>query len=336
MLSLWQPLLDATATRLIDGTLPTDPAHADFAALARQTVFALLPDYRLLTLNGPDASRFLQGQLTCDVEAISADRASLAAHCNPKGRMLSSFVLGRDAGGGFWLRLRSDLVEIASQQLGKYLVFSKAKLAPAEQHLVVGLSGAAAGQRLREAFGVAPSGARFASVAVEGGLLVQLDEAGQRFEGWLTPTAALSLQRHCADLPVTGDAFWRWLSIADGIAELAAATSELFIPQMLNYPQLGGVSFSKGCYTGQEIVARAHYRGQVKRHLLRAELDGDAPAAGSELLGANGRSAGQVVDAVARAPGCSELLAVVGDSDEALLSVAGAPLRPLPLPYSAA
>lgn len=334
MLSLWQPLLDATATRLVDGTLHTDPAHADFSALAGQTALALLPDYSLLTLGGPDAARFLQGQLTCDVDAVSAGRASLAAHCTPKGRMVSSLVLGRDAGGTFWLRLRSDLVEIASRQLGKYLVFSKATLAPAPGHLVIGLRGPAAKTLLQEVFGTAPAGERFACAAVEGGLLLQLDESEQRFECWLTPEAALSLQRRCADLPVAGGAFWRWLSIADGIAELSAATSELFIPQMLNYPQLGGVSFSKGCYTGQEIVARAHYRGQVKRHLLRAELDGEAPAAGSELLGANGRSAGQVVDAVLRAPGCSELLAVVGDSDEVLQS-AGATLRPLPLPYSA-
>jgi folate-binding protein YgfZ len=286
------------------------------APLLQRSLIAPLDHCALLQLEGTDSARFLQGQLTCDVYALTPERASLAAHCTPKGRMVTAFELARRDSDRFWLRLRADLAEPTTRQFGKYLpLYRKAKLSDLDQHVVFGLAGPAAAGLLQNHFGTCPDGAQAARVAGDAEL-IQLDASGERFECWLPAAAAADLWQAAlqqALTPAHGDC-WRWLLIRAGIAELEAATSELFIPQMVNYPELGAVSFSKGCYTGQEIIARAHYRGQVKRHLIRAGCDAPAPAAGSELLDANGRAAGQVVDAVALTDGRCELLAVVGDA----------------------
>jgi folate-binding protein YgfZ len=335
MLAAWQPLLDAMGARLVDGSAHFPGAPADMESLAQGSLLVPLPDYRLLALAGPDGAGFLQGQLTCDVNAVTETLSSPAAHCTPKGRMLTSFQLARRGAALFWLRLRADLADGTARQLGKYLVFSKAKLRPLDEQLVVGLYGAQAAAALREAYGTLPSG-RYGTANLDDGLLLQLDDAGLQFECWLPPERALALWQQCRGrfAPAGGD-FWRWLRIRAGRAELCAATAEQFIPQMLNYHLLGAVSFSKGCYTGQEIVARAHYRGQVKRHLLRAEIDGQPPAPGAELRDARGRAAGQVVEAVASAAGRAELLAVSGaESGEPLQTAEGLTLRVLPLPYA--
>ncbi len=299
--------------QVVDRTALAEPAPERL----QQSLIAPLDHCSLLQLEGGDSARFLQGQLTCDVESLTLERASLAAHCTPKGRMVTTFELARRGDDGFWLRLRADLAELTGRQFGKYLpLYRKAKLSALDGHVAFGLAGAGAAALLRTHFGTCPDSRQAARIVGEA-QLIQLDEAGARFECWLPVEAATGLWQAAlaARLVAASGDCWRWLQIRAGVAELCAATSELFIPQMVNYPELGAVSFSKGCYTGQEIVARAHYRGQVKRHLICARCDAPAPAAGSELQDANGRGAGQVVDAVALTDGFCELLAVVGDTD---------------------
>lgn len=319
------------------------PWSAFFQQVDRHTLAAPSPDLlpksliapldhcALLQLEGTDSARFLQGQLTCDIDTLK-ERASLAAHCTPKGRMVTAFELARRGDDHFWLRLRTDLADLTLRQFGKYLpLYRKAKLSTLEGHVAFGLAGVAAATLLKSHFGACPEGLQAACIVADAEL-IQLDSDGQRFECWLPASAAVALWQAAlaADMTPANADVWRWLQIRAGVAELCQATSEQFIPQMVNYPELGAVSFTKGCYTGQEIVARAHYRGQVKRHLIRARCDGAAPTAGSELLDANGRSAGQVVDAVALT-GSGELLAVSGIEAGELRTVAGQPLQALPL-----
>ncbi len=300
--------------------------------LLQQSLIAPLDHCALLQLAGADGARFLQGQLTCDVNAVTTGRASLAAHCTPKGRMVTAFELARRGDDTFWLRLRADLAEPTTRQFGKYLpLYRKAKLTTLDEHIAFGLAGHEAAALLQRHFGTRPDGLQ-AAVAPGDAELIQLDTDGLRFECWLPAAAAVSLWQAAlaAGLVAASGDCWRWLLIRAGIGELGAATSELFIPQMLNYTELGAVSFNKGCYTGQEIVARAHYRGQVKRHLIHARGDGPAPAAGSELFDANGRAAGQVVDAVALADGSCELLAVTAGDGSGLRTDTGLPLQAQP------
>ncbi len=312
-----------------------DPAQ--LAELDGKDTVIPLSHYGLLAIDGADAEKFLQGQITCSAADVSPALSSPGAYCTPKGRMVTSFQLMRTAPDRFLLRMRRDLLGAAAQMFGKYIVFSKAKLQQTDDLIGIGLHGANAAALVRELAGALP-GAINATIPCAGGLILQRDGEGIWFECWLPAVAAQTLwQRGLEQGCATGTAYWHWLTIRAGLAEVCAATGEAFIPQMLNYHLTGAVNFKKGCYTGQEIVARAYYRGQVKRHLIRATLAGPTPAAGAAINDANGRAVGSVVNSVAVAPGLAELLGVCSgdeDSQSENLLIDGATLRPVALPYA--
>jgi len=294
----------------------TKPNSTDSAlpSLLDRNTIAALPYWSFLQVAGPDSSKFLQGQLTCDIAGASETHATPGAHCTPKGRMQSSFWIARRDADTYWLRVRADIATSASAALGKYIVFSKAKISAQEQLLALGLNGPDAAATIKVFAGNLPTGIN-GVVRTPGGLIVQLDAAGQRFEAWLPEDEAIALWQSSKDFEAVNPDFWRWLDIRAELASVGAATVEAFIPQMLNYEQIGGISFTKGCYTGQEIVARTQYRGQVKRHLVRAEVAAAVPTPGSDIIGVDGRALGQVVDAVDRGDGNSELLIVVSGDE---------------------
>lgn len=294
-----------------DCTCAGEPAAFD--TLTAPAVIVPLSHYRLLEVRGAEAEKFLQGQLTCSAADVGAELSSPGAYCTVKGRVVASFQLLRPQPDLFWLRMRADLLDITARTLGKYIVFSKAKLAPADPIVGIGLHGAAAASLLSELIGPLPS-RQHATVSYGDGLLRQCDEAATQYEYWGPAATALAVWSHCAPRCIAiGSRYWRWLQIRSDNAEICAATSEMFLPHMLNYHATGAINFKKGCYTGQEIVARTHYRGQVKRHLLRAALLGAAPAAGSDITDRAGKSVGNVVDSVSTSAEAAELLAVVAD-----------------------
>lgn len=284
------------------------------AELVALNTIAALPHWSILQVAGIDASKFLQGQLSCDIQLATESHATLGAHCSPKGRMLSSFLIARPQADTYWLRVHADIRDSASAALGKYAVFSKARIEPQTQLIALGIAGPDAAAMIETFAGQKPAGL-YAVICVQQGVIVQLDTDARRFECWLPAPAAQALWQQCSQFRAVGSAFWRWLDIRDGVATIEAGTVDTFIPQMLNYHLNGGVSFSKGCYTGQEIVARAQYRGQVKRHLLRAQAQTAAPVVGGDVVGAEGRTLGQIVGAVDRGDGYCELLLVAGGED---------------------
>lgn len=318
--------------------------------LDAQNTLVPLSHYAVLEVRGPDAEKFLQGQITCSAADVTPTLSSPGAYCTVKGRVVTSFQLLRPQNDTFWLRMRSDLLDIAARIFGKYIVFSKAKLAGAESITGIGLRGPTIASILRELTGALPA-QQYGTVSYGEGLLLQCDANGTQFEYWGTLAAITALWSHCSPRCIAiGSRYWRWLQIRSGNAEICAATSDMFLPHMLNYHETGAINFKKGCYTGQEIVARTHYRGQVKRHIVRLGLEGQAPAAGGDITDTNAKVVGTVVDSVttvvngvatvdsvAAAPNFAELLAVIADGSvdsPASLRAGSAEVRTLTLPYA--
>ena len=292
----------------------------------------------ILAVTGSDAERFLQGQLTCNLKYLSPSASSLGARCTPKGRMLSSFRILQVA-DGYLLAMDGEILDAQLADLKKYAVFFKqcSLVNASADWRCFGLLNASAalsacGLSLPEEDG---------GVSTQDGLLlVRLDAS--RCELWAPAAQAdeLATRLSAAGLASGSSNDWLLGQIRAGIGAVTAGTRELFIPQMLNLQSLGGVSFRKGCYTGQEIVARMQHLGKLKRRMYRLSMTGEVPAAGAELFSpVHGSSVGEVVQAAGAGGEQVELLAVlqenaVEDGRIHLGSLQGPALSLLELPYS--
>ncbi|MBM7060402.1 folate-binding protein YgfZ [Pseudomonas sp. UL073] len=304
--------------------------------MADSAFFCPLTHEGIFAVRGPEAAKFLQGQLTCNLDYLNASQSSLGARCTSKGRMLSSFRILPE-GDGYLLALDAPLVEAQLADLKKYAVFSKCSLAnESAQWVRFGLS---SGDSVLPGLGLELPAGDGTITRANGLLAIRLSDG--RLELWAPAGEAESLhQRLQAQLPEAPLNDWLFGQIRAGIGQVVGATRELFIPQMLNLQAVGGVSFKKGCYTGQEIVARMQYLGRLKRRLYRLSLsEGDAPLPATELFSpVHGSSVGEVVLAARGAQG-SELLAVlqedaVSDGRIHLGSAEGPQLALLDLPYT--
>lgn len=335
-MSDWRTFLAGRGARLDDaGVAAFGEAHAEAVAARDATIVADLSHNALLAVSGDDAAAFLHGQLTNDVQALRAGGAQWNGWCSAKGRLLATFLLLRRA-NDFLLLLPAEIAPGIAKRLKMYVLRSKVRIeeAPLER---IGLSGAGAGELLATEFGAMPP--PMGSVEKDGVLCVALDPA--RFVV-LAPTGrATALWDAFAQraTPVGRDA-WEWTSIRAGIPTVVAKTQEEFVPQMANFELIGGVSFKKGCYTGQEIVARTQYRGILKKRMTLAHVDGARPAPGDTVhTPAFGeQAAGMVVSAAPSPDGGHDLLAVaqlegIAAADLRVGSLAGERLQLLPLPY---
>ncbi|WP_368763763.1 CAF17-like 4Fe-4S cluster assembly/insertion protein YgfZ, partial [Pseudomonas aeruginosa] len=265
----------------------------------------------ILAVRGPDAAKFLQGQLTCNLAYLNDETSSLGGRCNIKGRLLSSFRILPE-GDGLLLAMAGELLEAQLADLKKYAVFSKASLADeSAAWLRIGLRDASEALR---ALGI-DTPAESGRIARHGDLLaVALGDA--RVELWVPAQRAeavlATLREHSREAPLDD---WLLGQVRAGVGQVFGATRELFIPQMINLQAVGGVSFKKGCYTGQEIVARMQYLGRLKRRLYRLALDADeVPAPGTGLFSpVHSTSVGEVVLAARTPENSVELLAVLQD-----------------------
>lgn len=303
--------------------------------MADSAFFCTLSHEGVLAVRGVDAGKFLQGQLTCNLNYLSDTRASLGARCTQKGRMQSSFRIVLE-GDGVLMAMTSELLEPQLADLKKYAVFSKSKLTDESQAWVrFGLENAdtALGELGLELPADTDSVARQQS-------LIAIRVSPGRAELWARAEQAETLRTRLGAELAEGD-LNQWLlgQVRAGIGQVMPATRELFIPQMLNLQAVGGVSFKKGCYTGQEIVARMQYLGKLKRRLYRLQLDAsELPEPGTPLFSpTHGSSIGEVVIA-ARAERNIELLAVLQaeaaeDGNLHLGALEGPALQLLDLPY---
>lgn len=304
--------------------------------MADSAFFCTLTHEALLAVRGVDAAKFLQGQLTCNLNYLNEGTTSLGARCTPKGRMLSSFRVVVDD-DGFILAMASELIEAQLAELKKYAAFSKSTLSDESARWV--RFGLRDGDGVLVSLGLdLPIDAD--SVTRANGLIA-LRLADGRAELWAPAEQAETLHaRLGAQLREAPLNEWLLAQVRAGIGQVFGPMREQLIPQMINLPALGGVSFKKGCYTGQEIVARMQYLGKLKRRLYRLSLSAaELPAIGSQLFSpVHGSSVGDVVLA-AQDQEQIELLAVlqedaVNDGRIALGSIDGPPLSLLTLPYA--
>ncbi|MDD1015875.1 YgfZ/GcvT domain-containing protein [Pseudomonas rubra] len=303
--------------------------------MADSAFFCTLSHEGVLAVRGSDAGKFLQGQLTCNISYLNEHTASLGARCMVKGRMQSSFRILPE-GDGYLLAMAHELLEPQLADLKKYAVFSKAKLTDDSAAWVrFGLHN---GEAVLPALGLDVP-AQTDGVTRHNGLIA-IAVSPIRTELWVPVEQAEAVQTQLAAQLANAELNdWLLGQIRAGIGQVMAQTRELFIPQMINLQAVGGVSFKKGCYTGQEIVARMQYLGKLKRRQYRVALADDTPPApGTEVFSpTHGSSVGEVVLAARSDQGC-ELLAVltadaVEDNNLHLGSPEGPRLTLLTLPY---
>jgi folate-binding protein YgfZ len=226
-----------------------------------------LDDWGVMRARGEDAGTFLQGQLTNDVLGVGATQARLAGYCSAKGRLLATFVVWRDGHGDYLLACSADLLAATLKRLSMFVLRAKCKITDASAEVPLwGLAGEAGLAALGAAapaqvWGVA---ATCGDGGSGGGQAIRLPAA--LAGGTAIPRVLLAATALPQPAPPPLDAAaWRWLEARSGTARIVAATVEQFVPQMVNLEVVGGVSFQKGCYPGQEVVARSQYRGTLKR-----------------------------------------------------------------------
>ncbi len=261
--------------------------------------YSRLQQEALLHISGPDALKFLQGQTTCDTRKVTPAQAVAGAFCTPQGRVICDFLLSQLGHDHFALRMRRGIRARSRAAFGKYIIFSKATLDDTREDWVpYAVWGPDAAKALHDVFAELPTG-RFGAACGDGFVLVQTDEQGQQFECYLhqsSGAARLALME--AQINAALEVQWQALQILDGIARIEPSTVEEFVPQVLNYDRTGHISFKKGCYTGQEVVARLHYLGKAKRRTYVAELAFTADcAAGTAVFDvSSGQNVGSIVN----------------------------------------
>ena len=288
-----------------------------------------LDDWGVICASGPDAAAFLNGQLTQDMLHLDGTQARLAGYCSPKGRLLASFVAWRSADDEIALACSADLLPATLKRLSMFVLRAKCKLVDASERLALyGLAGPQA-----DALVGSTAMTEWSMVARGDVRIVRLPTVdGVSRYLWIGADAPM--------LPALEASAWRWLEVRSGLPRIVAATVDQFVPQMLNYELLGGVNFKKGCYPGQEVVARSQYRGTLKRRTYL--LDGAAALQpGQEVFHSAdpGQPAGMVVlTASADAERHAALVALKIAALEGGTLHAGAAdgplLRPAALPYA--
>jgi len=287
-----------------------------------------LAHWGVILAEGPEAASFLQSQLTNDVEHLRGDTARLAGWCSAKGRLLASFVVWRPVPDRVLLACSADLLPETFKRLQMFVLRARCKLSDASTS--VPLSGIV-GSLSRGVLGTAANLDPWHCAAVGTATVIRLpDAAGVPRWLWAGDGAP--------PLPAADAASWDALEIDSGIVRIVAATVDQFVPQMVNFELVGGVDFRKGCFPGQEVVARSQYRGTIKRRTMRFDTDG-AAAPGDDVFASDDptQPAGMVANS-APCDGTSALLVELktacSGSELHLRAADGPLLRPGTLPYA--
>ncbi|RKP52584.1 YgfZ/GcvT domain-containing protein [Trinickia fusca] len=337
------PNVSAPTNDSVLSALPR-PAAGEFDAVLTRGAFAPLTQLGVIEAVGMDAASFLHSQLTNDIQHLDAASARLAGYCSPKGRLLASMLVWC-FGDAIRLLVAQELVPAVQKRLSMFVLRAKAKLADVSGSLaVVGFAGDVR-TALSTIFDALPDGVHVQVGGPAGSLIRVPDAAGRARYLWIGPKELVEARLTELEQRLTrvSPAVWDWLDIRAGEPRITQAVVEQFVPQMVNFDVIGGVNFRKGCYPGQEIVARSQYRGTIKRRMALANV-ADHPTAvraGVELFHSAdpGQPCGMVVNAAAAPQGGIDVLVeiklVALEEGSVHLGAADGPaLAFLPLPYA--
>lgn len=306
---------------------------------------APLTDLGLIAVSGDEGAAFLHNQLTNDVLHLEAGEMRLSGYCSPKGRLLAILSMWRSA-DAVMLQLPREIQASTRQRLQMFVLRSKAKLADvSDVHAMLGLAGEAAAAALSPWFPTLPA-TSYSLVHTDAGTLIREADADgvPRYQWITTPEQAIAAWPQLSQTlrPTTPNA-WRLGRIHAGIPTITKPTQEQFVPQMVNLELIGGVNFKKGCYPGQEIVARTQYLGKLKRRMLRASIKTSEAKAGIEIFSSADPSqpCGMIVNAEQRSLQEMDCLveiktAAVDAGEVHLAQIGGAVVEFKPLPYTLA
>ena len=348
----WNHFLQAQGARSAD---TGEAAIADFGAplsvaQLQEGFVSTVTDQGLIGVSGDDAASFLHSQLTNDVEHLNQEQVRLAGYCTPKGRLLASFLMWRNA-STVYLQLSRGIQAPVQKRLQMFVLRAKAKLHDATldeaNQVMLGLGGKHASAVLPQWFDSLPA-TPFSKVEGNAGTLLRVADAfGLPRYQWLTSAANAEAvwPQLAAKLAQGGNDAWHLSEIHAGVPQISLPTQEQFVPQMVNFELLGGVNFKKGCYPGQEIVARSQYLGKLKRRTTLVSIDNANAVAGAELFAVSDpdQPCGMIVNAAPNGAGGVDALvemklAAIEEGSSAsgavrLGSSDGAPVRFLAMPY---
>jgi hypothetical protein len=273
-----------------------------------------LSHYGLLRFSGDDAQTFLQNQLSCDVREVTANQGQYGSYCSPKGRVLASFILWKKD-DAWVMQLPASLCAGIQKKLSMFILRAKVKITDCSNQWVrMGIAGKEACKRVQETLEISIEECAQLCIAHTSDASI-LCHAPNRIEIITEEATAHKVwQLLSKDACPAGAGCCNWLEINDGIPVITVETQELFLPQMINLDLIGGVSFKKGCYPGQEIVARTQHLGQIKRRMYSANIETNTPVlAGDDVFGMDteDQSCGKIVNAAASPDGGFDVLAVI-------------------------
>ncbi len=312
--------------------------ETELAALEQNWVICPLSQYGLIRFSGEDSQAFLQGQLSSDVRALDVNSAQYSSYSTPKGRMLASFLVSRQQ-DDYVLQIAAELQASIQKRLSMFIMRSKTKASDANTDWVqIGVAGPAASAQIAAFFGSVPAAMTVQHHA--NASIIGLE--GDRFQIMASPEAMATLWTELISkgAQAAGTSVWQLTEIRAGSPWVTAATQEEFVPQMANMELIGGVNFKKGCYPGQEIVARMQYLGKTKRRTYRMHVDSRDVLAGQDVYSSDsdGQASGKIMLAAPSPAGGSEVLVVAQIASLPLglhlIDANGPLLTQLNLPYA--
>ena len=265
----------------------------------------------LIRARGPDAREFLQSQLSNDAGLVSAERAQLSGYCSPKGRLLAVFTVSQlESGDSFGLELPAELLPATLKRLRMFVLRSKLVLEDASSEWpALALAGPTAADTLQSLGLPAPADA-WGAASADGVLVLRRPGAWPCYLLRAAPDRLAALERSLAGLPPLEESTWRLAELLAGIPGVRAATVEHFVPQTIDLDRAGGISFGKGCYPGQEIVARVHYLGRLKQRLFLADCPAGATPGMPVHVPGEAQAVGEIVEVAARTADGGQLAAL--------------------------
>ena len=315
MMQQWQDFLQAQGATIEAGQVNqfTTPEQEREQAL-NTNIIADFSHFAVIQVTGSEAQTFLQGQFTNDIRQAIPTKAQLSAWCSPKGRILASFYICQRH-NNYYLFVPQDMIDTVFKRLQMYILRSDVQLKNVSDELIcMGIAGEGSTGLLEQAGLSVPESIPFGSTLREGVTVINLP-AGGNPRYWVIHEDIEFMQNlwtQCAQsAQAVGRDAWELLDILAAVPTVGADLSEEFVPQMINWQALGGLNFKKGCYTGQEVVARMQYLGSLKRRMYLAKVDtATAPQVGEKLL-SQADNAGQVVNVQPNPEGGYVLLAVL-------------------------